>query len=301
MNIQLDQELIRRCNNQSMYERGTHIQNDADREYQRFVESYGIKELNAKQLEIVNKRKVQFNALITDNYNELLRVNANFVPVNVAGPAKYPAEKMNKVQDKIDKTLYSIEDKIKSFYKNTDDILKNAYTKEEIIIKYRNGYNEPISSDDPLAKEKLQAKLEYLEQKHRLYLDFNKKARKNEVEQLPPYVLANSHQNIKSVKDRLKKIEKLNSLNEVGYYFDNGEIIFDKKDNRVKIYFDCKPNEKTRKELKSHAFKWSPTNICWQRKLTQDAIYTTKRMFKDIGSLEIIKVYDYAQDKNLTM
>ena len=41
--------------------------------------------------------------------------------------------------------------------------------------------------------------------------------------------------------------------------------------------------------------------MCWQRKLTPDAIYMTKRMFKDIGSLEIKKVYDCTEDKTITM
>lgn len=299
--IELDKELIRRCDNQSMYNRGSHIQEDAEREYQRFVESYGIRELNNRQLDIVNKRKIQFKDLITDSFNELLGVNANFVPVNVAGPAKYPVEKMNKVQDKIDNTLFSIEDKIKKFYKNTNDMLKNAYTKKEFISMYKNGYNEPINSDDPIAKEKLQAKLEYLERNHQSYKDYNKKARANGEQPLAPYVLQNSNQNIKSVKDRLALLEKMDNIKDVGYYFNEGEVRFDKVDNRVKIFFDTKPNEDIRNELKSHAFKWSPTNMCWQRKLTPDAIYMTKRMFKDIGSLEIKKVYDCTEDKTITM
>lgn len=301
MNIELDKELIRRSNNQSMYDRGNHIQEDAEHEYQRFVESYGIRELNSKQLEIVNKRKEQFKELIIDSYNELLRINANFVPVSVAGPAKYPVEKMNKVQDKIDKTLYSIEDKIKKFYKNTDDMLKNAYTKDEMISMYRTGYNEPISSDDPLAKEKLQAKLEFLEERHQKYKDYNKKARANGEQQLAPYVLQNSNQNIKSVKNRLESLEKMSGFREVGYYFNEGEVRFDKEDNRVKIFFDNKPSEDVRTELKSHAFKWSPKNNCWQRKLTRDAIYMTKHLFKDVGSLEIKKVYDYTEDKSINL
>ena len=44
--------------------------------------------------------------------------------------------------------------------------------------------------------------------------------------------------------------------------------------------FDEKPDEKTRDELKSRGFKWSPKNSAWQRKLTPNAIYITKRMFK---------------------
>ena len=299
--IELDKDLVRRSDNQSMYKRGTHIQDDANHDYQRFVESYGIRELNEKQLEIVNKRKEQFKELITDSYNELLRVNANFVSVNVAGPAKYPVEKMNKVQEKIDKTLYSMEDKIKKFYKNTDDMLKNAYTKEEIVSKYRNGYNEPISSDDPLVKEKLQAKLEFLEENHQSYLNYNKKARKNNENPLSSYVLANSNQNIKSVKDRLKQLEKMDKLQMDNYYFNNGEVRFDKEDNRVKIFFDEKPSQEVIEELKSHAYRWSPKGLCWQRKLTPDAIYMTKRMFTDIGSLEIRLVHDYTKENKMTM
>ena len=162
-----------------------------------------------------------------------------------------------------------------------------------IPCPYRNGYDEPISSDDPMAKEKLQAKLEFLETKHNKYKEFNKTARKNGEQQLPSYMLSNSNQNIKAVKDRLEQLEKMSKLNDVGYYFNDGEVRFDKEDMKVKIYFDTIPNEETRKELKSHAFKWSPTNKAWQRKLTPDAIYTTKRLFKDIGSLEIKKVEDH--------
>ena len=300
MNIELDKDLISRCNNQSMFNRGDHIQEDANHEYTQFLERYKDRELNSSQLEILNKRKEQFKELVTSTYNHYLETNTNFVPVTVAGPANYPSNKMNKVMDRMDKIMSETNEKIQKFYKNTDDMLKNAYTKDEIISKYRSGYNEPISSDDPLAKEKLEAKLEYLKEKHNSYKEFNKRARQSGTDQLPPYVLANSNQNIKSVEDRLKTLDKMSKIESGGYYFDNGEVRFDKEDMRVKIFFDSIPNEETRKELKSHAFKWSPKNQAWQRKLTNDAIYMTKRMFKDIGSLEIRKVADYT-DRSMTM
>lgn len=299
--IELNQELIRRSNNQSMYERGNYIQEDAESDYKKFVEYYSKIDLNDKQLEILENRKVEFRNLLTSCYNSYLSSSANFVPVTVAGPANYPSKKMDKVMESMNSKLKDMEYKINKFYSNTDKMLKNAYTKDEIINKYRNGYNEPISSDDPLVTEKLQAKLEHLGEKHQAYLDFNKKARKNGTEQLPPYVLANSNQNIKSVKDRLKQLEKMDNLKMNDYYFNNGEVRFDKEDNRVKIYFDEIPSQDIRDELKSHAYKWSPKNQCWQRKLTPDTIYMTKRMFADIGSLEIKKVYDYTKEDNLTM
>lgn len=295
MNIELDKELINRCNNQSMYNRGSHIQDDANLEYKQFLEKYKDQKLNSSQLEILSKRKEQFKGLLTDVYNEYLRINAGFVPITVAGPSNYPSSKMDKIMGSMNQSFKNMEDKINKFYKNTDDMLNKAYSKDEILSKYRNGYNEPISSDDPLAKEKLEAKLEYLKEKHNSYKEFNKKARQSGTDQLPSYVLANSNQNIKSVEDRLKTLERMNNIENGGYYFDGGEVKFDKEDMRAKIFFDEKPDEKTRNDLKSHGYKWSPKNMAWQRKLTPDAIYMTKNLFKDIGSLEIKLVADYTK------
>lgn len=293
MNIELNKDLVKSCNDRSMYNRGNHIQDDANSYYQEFINKFDRSDYNSQQKEIYNKRLNVFKDFITQSFNEYLGIASNFVSVMVAGPAKYDSNKYNKVADRMDNKIKEIDDKVNKFYKNTEDMLKNAYSKDEILDKYRNGYDEPISSDDPMAKEKLQAKLEFLETRHNKYKEFNKTARKNGEQQLPSYMLSNSNQNIKAVKDRLEQLERMNKLNDVGYYFNDGEVKFDKEDMRVKIYFDTIPNEETRKELKSHAFKWSPTNKAWQRKLTPDAIYTTKRMFKDIGSLEIIKVEDH--------
>jgi len=232
-------------------------------------------------------------------YNDYLNSSSKFVPVNVAGPSNYPSSKMEKLMDNMNKKYKDMEYKIDKFYKNTDKMLKNAYTKDEILNKYRNGYSEPISADDPLVKEKLEAKLEYLEEKHQQYKEYNKKAREKGEEQLQPYVLANSNQNIKSVKDRLLQLEKMNNLNLSDYNFENGKVCFDNEDNRIKIYFDEKPSEEIRTELKCHAYKWSPKNSAWQRKLTPNAIYMTRHLFKDIESLQ--KTNENIENKTISM
>ena len=43
--------------------------------------------------------------------------------------------------------------------------------------------------------------------------------------------------------------------------------------DRIQLFFDGKPQFSTIQNLKKHAFKWSPSNMCWQRQLTQNAIY----------------------------
>lgn len=302
MEIELNKELVNRVNNQTMFDRGTIIERDANQEYESFVSRYNRTDYNNEQSNIIEKRKNVFKDFLKQSYDEYLSIASNHVSVMVAGPANYNSKKYDKIADRMMNKQKDIEEKINKFYDNTDKMLKGAYSKEEILEKYRNGYSEPISNDDPDAKEKLQAKLEFLETRHQQYKDYNKKARMNGEEQLPAYMIANSNQNIKSVKDRLSLLDRMNKLDDVGYYFNDGEVRFDKEDMRVKIFFDTKPSEEVRNELKSHAFRWSPKNMAWQRKLTPDAIYMTKSMFKDIGSLEIKQVQNnVSENKELTM
>ena len=140
--IELDQELIRRSDNQSMYNRGTHIQEDAEIDYRKFVEHYSNRQLNDKQLEILEKRKVQFKELLTSSYNSYLSSASNFVPVTVAGPSNYPSKKMDKVMDSMNNKIKDMEDKIDKFYKNTDDMLKNACN-----FSFASGSSELIGSE----------------------------------------------------------------------------------------------------------------------------------------------------------
>src|SRR3989304_4048067 len=58
--------------------------------------------------------------------------------------------------------------------------------------------------------------------------------------------------------------------------FVGGKIVFNYKEERIQIFHDEKPPREKIEELKSCAYRWSPFNKCWQRKLTQNAIYTTK-------------------------
>ena len=44
------------------------------------------------------------------------------------------------------------------------------------------------------------------------------------------------------------------------------------EDNRIQIFFDEKPEEDTRQELKSNGFKWAPSKNAWQRQLNENGI-----------------------------
>ena len=104
----------------------------------------------------------------------------------------------------------------------------------------------------------------------------------------PSFELTNNNQNLHRLKDRLDSLKKLkeraNAENENKYIKVDGlEVIEDATDMRIRIVFDEIPNEDTRTLLKSYGFKWSPKNSAWQRQLTSNGIYATKKV------LEILK------------
>src|SRR5690606_18025136 len=63
------------------------------------------------------------------------------------------------------------------------------------------------------------------------------------------------------------------------FNFEGFKVLFNYEIDRLQIQHDEKPNAETIQTLKKNAFKWSPSQKVWQRQLTQNAIFTTQRIF----------------------
>jgi hypothetical protein len=87
--------------------------------------------------------------------------------------------------------------------------------------------------------------------------------------------IRNLKKSIEAEKDRLAKYSNGNKE----YTKGGVKIVENVEDNRLQLFYDGKPEDKERMTLKRHAFKWSPRNGCWQRQLTNNAIYSLKFVF----------------------
>lgn len=98
-----------------------------------------------------------------------------------------------------------------------------------------------------------------------------------------PYELTNNNANLKRMKIRLAELEQKSEALEEHEELDqemNGLIIRRNfAEDRLQLLFEGKPGEDIRSILKSNGFKWSPRFGAWQRKLTSNALYATKRLF----------------------
>lgn len=165
--------------------------------------------------------------------------------------------------------------------------------------------NTAISSDDPEAIAKLTEKLEGLKAAQERMKAINAHYRKHgtchgmeglteeqaekldqEINNLhpwakvpfPPYSLSNNNQEIHRIQDRIKRLTDAKEVGYTGWEFDGGRVEANMEKNRLQIFFDEKPDEETRRELKTWGFRWARSEGAWQRQLTKNAIYAASHV-----------------------
>jgi hypothetical protein len=95
------------------------------------------------------------------------------------------------------------------------------------------------------------------------------------------YDLTNNNAAIKRWESKVKEVSK----GYAGWDFNGGRAVANTEADRLQLFFDAKPDEPQRTALKSHGFKWAPSQEAWQRQLTGNAIYAA-------GRLDFIKPLD---------
>ena len=160
--------------------------------------------------------------------------------------------------------------------------------------------NTAISSDDPAALEKLQAKLSKLQENQAFMKKVNAYYRKHqtcrgcegvsselaakldngmadayswETAPYPAFALSNNNQEIHRIQERIKQLERNRDIGFQGWEFEGGHVEANTDLNRLQIFFDDIPPAETRQELKGRGFRWARSEGAWQRQLTRDAIY----------------------------
>lgn len=226
---------------------------------------------------------------LADNLNKGYSIETRCPSVLIAGPSNFPVRKKEKQNAARDRNMEE--------YNHIQGLL------DKIQSTGMGG----ISSDDPQAIEKLKEKLVRLEADQQAMKDVNAYYRKNKTldgcqtisreiaEKLKAdmsrrnewgqggvpfegYGLSNNNANIKSIRERITELEKRSESAFTGWTFGGGEVIANTAENRLQIVFDEKPDEELRGELKSRGFRWAPSQGAWQRQLTDNAIYSAKRI-----------------------
>mgnify|MGYP000326222376 CR=1 FL=1 len=80
--------------------------------------------------------------------------------------------------------------------------------------------------------------------------------------------LSNNNAEIRRIKGRIAELTKKQETAYAGWEFDGGKVEANREDNRLQIFFEEKPDEKTRETLKENASVGRPKPGCGKGSLT---------------------------------
>ena len=262
-----------------------------------------VKEIEKKKPKLYERAQrmaARYSRKLAEYYNSYYKNEASCPSVMISGAGNFPVGKKKK-QNARRETLINEWNYLESYARKIEDLLT---------------MNQPILSNDEQAIELLEEKLEALKEKQENMKAVNKAIKKkdisagneelrdmgysdNDIAELrkpnfggvvgyPSFSLQNNLANIKRVEARLKKLKsvKADGTKEVECEFfkvvENTDLM------RLQLIFYDKPSEEVRKVLKSHAFRWSPSNKSWQRQLTDNAKRVLPVVINEINALDSI-------------
>ncbi|MEZ3491533.1 MAG: DUF4316 domain-containing protein [Lachnospiraceae bacterium] len=224
---------------------------------------------------------------LAENMNSSFSIEARVPSILITGGSNFPVRKKEKQNAARDRNM-----------EEWNDI-------QGLLDKIRSTGMGGISADDPQAVQKLEAKLEKLQAAQDTMKAVNAYYRKHKtldgcpnlsaesIEKMksemssqwhiedkpyPSWALSNNNAEIRRIKGRIAELTKKQETAYAGWEFDGGTVEANREDNRLQIFFEEKPDEKTRETLKGNGFRWSPKAGAWQRQLNDNAIYAADRL-----------------------
>jgi hypothetical protein len=225
---------------------------------------------------------------LAENLNDKYAIAARCPSMLVSGRANFPVQKKKKQNAARDRNL------------------EEWNYIQGLLDKIRGVGTGGISSDDPQAVEKLEAKLAALEKHQEMMKAANAAIRMKDPAKgdaklaelgytpediaklrepdfcgrigYPAYELQNNNANIRRIRGRIAELKKRTESTPEGWEFDGGRVVVNTTENRLQVIFDGKPDADVRTELKGEGFRWAPSQGAWQRQLTDNAMRAARRL-----------------------
>lgn len=288
----INEEAARRANDMNSFR--DYKAGSATAEYRRMVDAATeLAERQKQRVDPMYHEKIDrlletYCRKLAENMNASYSIEARCPSILISGGGNFPVRKKEKQNAARDRNL------------------EEWNYIQGLLDKIRGVGTGGISSDDPQAVEKLEAKLAALEKHQETMKAANAAIRMKDpvkrdakladlgytpeqITQLiepdfcgrigyPAYALQNNNANIRRIRGRIEELKKRSESTLKGWEFDRGRVVVNTTENRLQIIFDGKPDADIRTELKSEGFRWAPSQGAWQRQLTDNAMRAARRL-----------------------
>lgn len=272
----------------------TYREGSATASYRRQVdEATDLAERQKKRVDPMYHEKIDrlleiYCRKLAENMNASYSIEARCPSILISGGGNFPVRKKEKQNAARDRNL------------------EEWNYIQGLLDKIRSVGTGGISSDDPQAVEKLEAKLATLEKHQEMMKAANAAIRMKDPAKgdaklaelgytpediaklrapdfcgrigYPAYELQNNNANIRRIRGRIAELKKRTENTPEGWEFDGGRVVVNTAENRLQVIFDGKPDADVRTELKGEGFRWAPSQGAWQRQLTDNAMRAARRL-----------------------
>ena len=288
----INEEAARRANDMNSFR--DYKAGSATAEYRRMVDAATeLAERQKQRVDPMYHEKIDrlleiYCRKLAENMNASYSIEARCPSILISGGGNFPVRKKEKQNAARDRNL------------------EEWNYIQGLLDKIRSVGTGGISSDDPQAVEKLEAKLATLEKHQEMMKAANAAIRMKDPAKgdaklaelgytpediaklrapdfcgrigYPAYELQNNNANIRRIRGRIAELKKRTESTPEGWEFDGGRVVVNTAENRLQIIFDGKPNADVRTELKGEGFRWAPSQGTWQRQLTDNAMRAARRL-----------------------
>lgn len=288
----INEEAARRANDMNSFR--DYKAGSATAEYRRMVDAATeLAERQKQRVDPMYHEKIDrlletYCRKLAENMNASYSIEARCPSILVSGGSNFPVRKKEKQNAARDRNL------------------EEWNYIQGLLDKIRGVGTGGISSDDPQAVEKLEAKLAALEKHQEMMKAANAAIRMKDPAKgdaklaelgytpediaklrapdfcgrigYPAYELQNNNANIRRIRGRIAELKKRTENTPEGWEFDGGRVVVNTTENRLQIIFDGKPDADVRTELKGEGFRWAPSQGAWQRQLTDNAMRAAHRL-----------------------
>lgn len=288
----INEEAARRANDMNSFR--DYKAGSATAEYRRMVDAATeLVERQKQRVDPMYHEKIDrlleiYCRKLAENMNASYSIEARCPSILISGGGNFPVRKKEKQNAARDRNL------------------EEWNYIQGLLDKIRSVGTGGISSDDPQAVEKLEAKLATLEKHQEMMKAANAAIRMKDPAKgdaklaelgytpediaklrapdfcgrigYPAYELQNNNANIRRIRGRIAELKKRTENTPEGWEFDGGRVVVNTAENRLQIIFDGKPDADIRTELKGEGFRWAPSQGAWQRQLTDNAMRAARRL-----------------------